>query len=143
MAITFTWSVKDMHKVTATGAVYRVDWQCVGTDEDTKTTHSRSGQYMHKKTFTESFTTEGSSTTLQEGDSNKNVIPSGTTTQNVTKRAMPDHTASGFKAYADLTETDVLGWVKGNGEGARIEALITKSINNKIANSANSTGMPW
>tara|TARA_A100000172_G_C2999369_1_gene95723 strand:- start:53 stop:484 length:432 start_codon:yes stop_codon:yes gene_type:complete len=143
MAITITWSVKDMHKVTETGAVYRVDWQCSGIDEDTKTTHSISGQYMHKKTFTESYTIEGSSTTLKEGDSTKNVIPDVTTTQNVTKRAMPDHTASGFKAYADLTESDVLVWVKADGEGSRVEALITKSINNKIANSANSNGLPW
>jgi len=35
MAITFTWSIKDMHKVTATGAVYRVDWSCSGVDADT------------------------------------------------------------------------------------------------------------
>ena len=143
MAITITWSVKDMHKVTETGAVYRVDWQCSGIDEDTKTTHSISGQYMHKKTFTESYTIEGSSTTLKEGDSTKNVIPDVTTTQNVTKRAMPDHTASGFKAYADLVESDVLVWVKADGEGARIEALITKSINSKIATPTNSNGVPW
>jgi len=132
-----------MHKVTTTGAVYRVDWKCIGIDEDTETTHSRSGEYMHKKTFTESYTIEGSSTTLKEDDSNKNVIPELTTTRNVTKNTIPDHTASGFKAYADLTEADVLGWIKGNGEGARIEALITKSINNKIASKANSNGVPW
>lgn len=143
MAIKITWSVKDMHKVTATGAVYRVDWQCSGIDEDTETTHSISGQYMHKKTFTESYTIEGSSTTLTEGDSTKNVIPDRTTTQNVIKRAMPDHTASDFKAYKDLTESDVLTWVKADGEGSRVEALITKSINNKIANLANSNGLPW
>ena len=47
MAITFTWFVKDMHKVTATGAVYKVDWACVGVDEDTSTSRSRSGTYQH------------------------------------------------------------------------------------------------
>ena len=47
MAITFTWSIKDMHKVTATGAVYRVDWSCNGVDEDTSTSRSRSGSYLH------------------------------------------------------------------------------------------------
>ena len=47
MAITFTWSVKDMHKVTATGAVYKVDWSCSGVDKDTSTSHSRSGTYRH------------------------------------------------------------------------------------------------
>ena len=52
MAITITWSVKDMHKVIATGAVYKVDWECSGIDEDTKTTHSRSGEYTHKETTT-------------------------------------------------------------------------------------------
>ena len=47
MAITFTWSVKDMHRVTATGAVYKVDWSCAGVDEDTSTSRSRSGTYQH------------------------------------------------------------------------------------------------
>ena len=47
MAITFTWSVNDMHKVTATGAVYKVEWSCSGTDEATSVSHSRSGSYLH------------------------------------------------------------------------------------------------
>ena len=47
MAITFTWSIKDMHRVAATGAVYRVDWSCSGVDEDTSTSRSRSGSYLH------------------------------------------------------------------------------------------------
>ena len=47
MAITFTWSVKDMHRVAATGAVYRVEWSCSGVDEDTSTSRSRSGSYLH------------------------------------------------------------------------------------------------
>jgi hypothetical protein len=47
MAITFTWSVNDMHKVTATGAVYIVEWNCSGTDADTSVSHSRSGSYLH------------------------------------------------------------------------------------------------
>ena len=47
MAITFTWSVNDMHKVTATGAVYKVEWNCSGTDADTSVSHSRSGSYLH------------------------------------------------------------------------------------------------
>jgi len=131
MAITFTWSVKDMHKVTATGAVYRVDWSCSGVDDDTSITHSRSGSYNH----TTSVTTEVVST-------NKHGVE---TTQSTTivSNATPDHTASGFKAYADLTEADVLAWCKADGEGARTEALITKSINTKIAADATSTGMPW
>jgi hypothetical protein len=47
MAITFTWSIKDMHKVTSSGAVYRVDWSCAGVDADTSTSRSRSGSYLH------------------------------------------------------------------------------------------------
>ena len=47
MAITFTWSVKDMHKITATGAVYKIDWSCSGVDADTEVSRSRSGSYLH------------------------------------------------------------------------------------------------
>ena len=47
MAITFTWSVKDMHRVADTGAVYKVDWSCSGVDADTEVSHSRSGSYLH------------------------------------------------------------------------------------------------
>ena len=43
MAITFTWTVKEMYKVTATGAVNKVEWSCMGVDEDTEVSHSRSG----------------------------------------------------------------------------------------------------
>ena len=119
-----------MHKVIETGAVYRVDWVCSGVDADTGVTHSRSGQYMHTAIVEQSFTS------LLKGE---NV----TTTQNVVKRAIPDHTASGFIAYDSLNEARVLGWIKANGEGAKVEALITKSINSKIATSANSSGLPW
>ena len=111
MAITFTWSVKEMHKVTATGAIYKVDWSCSGVDADTEVSHSRSGSYLH---------------TDSDGE-----------------QATPDHTASGFTAYADLTEADVLAWCKADGVGAKNEALITSNITNKIAASANSTGLPW
>ena len=118
MAITFTWSVNDMHKVDATGAVFRVDWSCSGTDEDTSISHSRSGSYLHKVSVT---------------------------TDNVTRnvQATPDHTAEGFVAFDSLKEADVLVWVKADGEGARTEALLTNSITAKIAGAGNSTGMPW
>ena len=111
MAITFTWSVKDLHKVTATGAIYKVEWSCGGVDADTEVSHSRSGSYLH---------------TDSDGE-----------------QATPDHTASGFTAYADLTEADVLAWCKADGVGAKNEALITSNITNKIAAQVNSTGMPW
>ena len=118
MAITFTWSVKDMHKVTETGGVYRVDWSCSGVDADTEVSHRRSGSYLH----TDSVTEDG---------------------RTFDKQATPDHTASGFTAYADLTEADVLAWCKADGVGAKNEALITSNITNKIAAQANSTGTPW
>jgi len=132
MAITFTWSVKDMHKVTATGAVYKVDWSCSGVDADTKVSHSRSGSYLHMGEVT------ADEVTGLDADGND-------VTESVTRvvQATPDHTASGFIAYADLTEADVLAWCKADGVGASNEALITSNITNKIAASANSTGMPW
>ena len=132
MAITFTWSVKDMHKVTATGAVYKVEWSCSGVDADTEASHSRSGSYLHMGEVT------ADEVTGQDDDGN-DVTEAVTRVVPVT----PDHTAAGFKAYADLTEADVLAWCKADGEGARTEALITKSINTKIANNANSSGVPW
>jgi len=118
MAITFTWSVADMHKVTETGAVYKVEWSCSGVDSDTEVRHSRSGSYFHTASVTENGMT-------------------------FNKQATPDHTASGFKAYTDLTEADVLAWCKAGGVGAANEARITTNITNKIASAANSTGMPW
>ena len=132
MAITFTWSVKDMHKVTATGAVYKVEWSCSGVDADTEASHSRSGSYLHMGEVT------ADEVTGQDDDGN-DVTEAVTRVVPVT----PDHTASGFTAYADLTEADVLAWCKADGVGAKAEALITSNITNKIAAQANSTGLPW
>ena len=132
MAITFTWSVKDMHKVTETGAVYKVEWSCSGVDADAEVSHSRSGSYLHMGEVT------ADEVTGVDDDGNR-VTASVTRTVPVT----PDHTASGFTAYADLAEADVLAWCKAGGVGAKNEALITSNITNKIAAQANSTGMPW
>ena len=132
MAITFTWSVKDLHKVTATGAVYKVDWSCSGVDTDTEVSHSRSGSYLHTGEVT------ADEVTGQDSDGN-DVTESVTRVVPVT----PDHTASGFVAYDALDEATVLGWIQANGVQAYNEALITSNITNKIADSANSTGMPW
>ena len=132
MAITFTWSVKDMHRVADTGAVYKVDWSCSGVDADTKVSHSRSGSYLHMGEVTvdevTSVDAEGNAVT----ESVTRVVP-----------VTPDHTASGFTAYTDLTEADVLAWCKADGVGAATEARITSNITNKIAAQVNSTGMPW
>ena len=133
MAITFTWSVKDMHKVTATGAVYKVDWSCTGLDEDTSTSRSRSGTYQHTGEVT------ADEVTGQDADGN-DVTEAVTRVVPVT----PDHTASDFIAYASLDEATVIGWIKDNGVQAYNEGLITSNINNIIAaTAANSTGMPW
>ena len=132
MAITFTWSVNDMHKVTATGAVYKVGWSCSGVDADTEVSHSRSGSYLHMGEVT------ADEVTGQDADGN-DVTESVTRVVPVT----PDHTASGFTAYTDLTEADVLAWCKADGVDTANEALITSNITNKIASAANSTGMPW
>ena len=132
MAITFTWSVNDMHKVTATGAVYKVEWSCSGVDADTEVSHSRSGSYLHMGEVT------ADEVTGTDADGN-DVTESITRTVPVT----PDHTAAGFTAYASLVEADVLVWCKAGGVGAENEALITSNITNKIAAQANSTGMPW
>jgi hypothetical protein len=132
MAITFTWSVKDMHKITATGAVYKVDWSCSGVDTDTEVSHSRSGSYLHTGEVT------ADEVTGQDSDGN-DVTEAVTRVVPVT----PDHTASGFVAYDALDEATVLGWIQANGVQAYNEGLITSNITNKIAAAANSTGMPW
>ena len=133
MAITFTWSVKDMHKITATGAVYKVDWSCSGVDEDTSTSRSRSGTYQHTGEVT------SNEVTGQDDDGN-DVTEAVTRVVPVT----PDHTASDFVAYDALEEATVLGWLQANGVQAYNEGLITSNINNIIAaTAANSTGVPW
>jgi len=132
MAITFTWSVRDLHKVTSTGAVYKVDWSCFGLDADTEVSSGRPGTYLHMGEVT--------------ADENTGVGDDGNyTTESVTRvvPVTPDHTASGFTAYASLTEADVLVWCKAGGIGSATEARITSNITNKIASAANSTGVPW
>mgnify|MGYP003120885378 CR=1 FL=1 len=145
MAITFTWSVKDMHKVTATGAVYKVDWSCSGVDADTEVGYSRSGTHAHMVSVTSEEIVNYEQRFVEIDSDGNNVYEQIPIRKNVTKvkSATPDHTASGFKAYADLTEADVLAWCKADGVGAKTEALITSNITNKIAAAANSTGMPW
>ena len=163
MAITFTWSVKDLHKVTETGAVYKAEWSCSGVDADTKVSHSRSGSYLHTKTVDVPEVTETvvldtekvDAVVTGQDDEGDDIIESITRAVTTTYTrvvqeayteivsATPDHTASGFTAYADLTEADVLAWCKADGVGASNEVLITSNITNKIAAAANSTGMPW
>jgi hypothetical protein len=132
MAITFTWSVKDMHKVTETGAVYKVEWSCSGVDVDTEVSHSRSGSYLHTGEVTADEVTGIDADGNDVTESVTRVVP-----------VTPDHTASGFVAYDALDEATVLGWIQANGVQTYNEALITSNITNKIAAQVNSTGMPW
>lgn len=57
----------------------------------------------------------------------------------------PDHTDGSFTAYADLTEADVIGWVKAsigdvdvNGIEASIATQITES-----KTPTHASGVPW
>jgi len=147
MAITFSWSVKDMHRVAATGAVYKVEWSCSGVDADTEVSHSRSGSYLHTKTVDVAEVTKTADEVTGRDSDGNDVTESVTRVVSEAHTEIvpvtPDHTASGFTPYADLTEADVLAWCKADGVGASNEALITSNITNKIAAQANSTGMPW
>ena len=158
MAITYTWSVKEVYKITATGAVSKVDWQCQGVDADTGLMGTRTDSYLHTAPVTrDKVTVEADTVTPLDSDGNiiaqethetvvaSYRIESNTSTVSITenKPSTPDHTAAGFTAYADLTEADVLAWCKAGGVSAENEALITSNITNKIAAVANSKGVPW
>ena len=54
----------------------------------------------------------------------------------------PDASASDFVAYADLTESTVLGWVHAEVDQAETEAALTANIaEQKTPTTAD--GMPW
>ena len=54
----------------------------------------------------------------------------------------PDPDDAGFIAYADLTETVVLGWVHGSVDKDATEAAIASKID-AIANPTTASGTPW
>ncbi len=54
----------------------------------------------------------------------------------------PDADADGYTAYADITETQVIGWVKADVDADAIEASIAAQIADSKA-PAISTGVPW
>jgi hypothetical protein len=111
MAITTTWSVKDMTHKDSDGGVSLVYWSLTATD----------GTYS-----------------AQEGGK---------------LRCTADPSASDYIAYADLKESDVLGWVydslKTGDETAaeakkRIEDERTAKVQGQIDRAAaNSNGVPW
>tara|TARA_R110002074_G_scaffold162447_2_gene320946 strand:- start:722 stop:1168 length:447 start_codon:yes stop_codon:yes gene_type:complete len=145
MAITFTWTVKEMHKVTATGAVNKVEWSCMGVDEDTEVSHSRSGTHMNMGEVTTNEVVGYTDKVTGKDSDGKDIIERVPVTEDVTRvvPVTPDHTADDFVAYDKLDEATVLGWCKANGVKAYNEGLITKNITNKIAAQVNSTGIPW
>ena len=79
--------------------------------------------------------------------------PSYTATEGGKLRLTPDPSSSDYIAYADLTESDVLGWVYNSlieGEEtadeakARVEADRTAKVQGQIDRAASqSDGMPW
>ena len=54
----------------------------------------------------------------------------------------PDADADGYTAYADITETQVIGWVKDDVDADAVEASIAAQIADSKA-PAISTGVPW
>ena len=54
----------------------------------------------------------------------------------------PDSTAAGYTAYADITETQVIGWVKDDVDAEAIEASIAAQIAESKA-PAVAVGTPW
>ena len=54
----------------------------------------------------------------------------------------PDSTADGYTAYADITESQAIGWVKGDVDADAIEASIASQIAESKAPTI-STGVPW
>ena len=54
----------------------------------------------------------------------------------------PDADADGYTAYADITETQVIGWVKADVDADAVEASIAAQIADSKA-PAISTGVPW
>ena len=54
----------------------------------------------------------------------------------------PDADADGYTAYADITETQVIGWVKADVDADAIEASIAAQIADSKA-PAITVGVPW
>ena len=54
----------------------------------------------------------------------------------------PDADADGYTAYADITETQVIGWVKADVDADAVEASIASQIADSKA-PAITVGVPW
>jgi hypothetical protein len=123
MAITTTWSVTNMQRTDADGAVFLIYWSCVARNQ-----------------------------TGTNGLGNP-VYGSESATEGGKLRTTPDASSPDFIPYADLTEADVLGWVYNSlitGDEtaaeakARVEADRTAKVQKQIdAAATTATGMPW
>jgi len=123
MAITTVWSISDMEHKNADGGVFLARWSCVA----------------HQNV---------------EIDGLGKTSYSGFVARETGKlRCEPDPSASGYIAYADLTENDVLGWVYNSlieddetaaEAKARVESDRTARVQGQIDRAAaDSTGVPW
>ena len=54
----------------------------------------------------------------------------------------PDSSSEGYTAYADITESQAIGWVKADVDADAVEASIASQIAESKA-PAISTGVPW
>jgi hypothetical protein len=54
----------------------------------------------------------------------------------------PDSSSEGYTAYADITESQAIGWVKDDVDADAVEASIASQIAESKA-PAISTGVPW
>ena len=114
MAITTTWSVKDMTHKDSDGGVFLVYWSLIAQSDGTPSYSAQEGGKL---------------------------------------QCTPDPSASDYIAYADLKESDVLGWVYSSlivddetaaEAKARIEANRTAKVQGQIDRAAaNSSGVPW
>jgi len=114
MAITTTWSVKDMTHKDSDGGVFLVYWSLIAQSDGTPSYSAQEGGKL---------------------------------------QCTPDPSASDYIAYADLKESDVLGWVYSSlivddetaaEAKARIEAERTAKVQGQIDRAAaNSSGVPW
>lgn len=54
----------------------------------------------------------------------------------------PDPTSEGYIQYSDLTEADVVGWVKNQVDASAVESRLTSEIEEQKTPST-ATGVPW
>lgn len=100
MAITYTWTIRNLERNLSDGGVTKAHWRCEGVDGD----YSQSLYGICDLTY--------------------------------------DASASDFIAYDDLTETNVIGWVRSIVDETDIQTSIASKIEeDKTPTMAD--GVPW